>query len=128
MRFIIRSIKELKVRQEVYRVGLISLVSAVIWIGFDLYRAYSQTSVPKVLQQQLRPLNPSINIEQLSQLEKRIRLSESQLNSFVPILPEGEAELVVVSEGASREATNAGEQSATQTENPKEATGSSELE
>jgi len=107
MRFIARSIKELRWRRDLYRLGLFSVVVAFIWIGLDLYRAYTQTQVPQVLKEQLVPLNPSIDLEQLERLELRISLSEAELNNFVPILEGEEAELVVISGG--EEATTGGD-------------------
>lgn len=48
-----------------------TLITLCVWVGFEVYRAYSKVEIPEVLEKYLTPLDPSLNTQVLDQLEQR---------------------------------------------------------
>ncbi len=44
---------------------IITLLTVIAWAGFDFYHASTQPVLPKVLQQQVKPLNPTLDFSGL---------------------------------------------------------------
>ena len=42
-----------------------SLITTLAWIGFEVHRAYTTTTIPEVLEEQMAPLNPELDQEAL---------------------------------------------------------------
>lgn len=48
-----------------------TLTTLASWVGFEVYRAYTEVPVPEVLQRHLQPLDPRLDTSTLDQLEQR---------------------------------------------------------
>jgi hypothetical protein len=91
--------------------AICTTITVFVWIGFDVYRVLHRSSIPPVLQSQLRPLNPDFDKETLKSLEKRKTISQRELDSTpelnqLKLKEETEEE---VAGGETQEASPAGE-------------------
>jgi hypothetical protein len=48
-----------------------TLVTVVVWVGFEVYRAYTQVVIPTGLEKHLQPLSPTLRTEVFGKLEQR---------------------------------------------------------
>jgi len=44
---------------------LLTLLTVIAWAGFDFYHASTQPVLPKILQEQIRPLDPNLDFSVL---------------------------------------------------------------
>lgn len=44
---------------------VLSLVTTFVWIGFEVHRVYTTTTIPEVLEEQMKPINPELDQEAL---------------------------------------------------------------
>ena len=47
---------------------ILSLITTLLWTGFEIHRAYTTTTIPEVLEEQMKPINPQLNQEALKML------------------------------------------------------------
>lgn len=59
--------------------SIITLITVINWIGFELYRIYTAKPDPIVPAEILASLNPILDEEVLNKLQERVYLEESQL-------------------------------------------------
>ncbi len=73
-------------------IGLFTLLAVGSWVVFDVYRALVKTTVPEVLQEQIKSLDPEIEATIISDLNNRRQFSEEYLDTLTPrfLLGEGE--------------------------------------
>lgn len=50
---------------------VMTLVTLVSWVGFEVYRAYTRVTVPTVLARQLLELDPKLDMNVIGKIEKR---------------------------------------------------------
>jgi len=62
----------------------LSVVTVVLWIGVTVYRSLETTTIPKVLQEQLKPLRPDFDTRVLNNLNLRSRISDRELGTLPP--------------------------------------------
>ncbi|MGB9707671.1 MAG: hypothetical protein ACPL1D_02885 [Microgenomates group bacterium] len=62
--------------------SVITLITVLTWIGFEIYFVATKTTIPKVTQEQMAPLNPKIKKETIEQLKANLWFSEEELNTF----------------------------------------------
>jgi hypothetical protein len=65
-------------------IGVISLLAVGSWVIFDVYRAFTKTTVPKVLQKQIRPLESKIDTTLFTSIKSRRQFDDTQLDSVHP--------------------------------------------
>lgn len=68
-------------------IGVISLLAVGSWVTFEVYRATVKTTLPRVLQRQIKPLKGKINPETMENLKGRRQFETSLLESVVPRAP-----------------------------------------
>ncbi|MEK7163639.1 MAG: hypothetical protein AAB768_00675 [Patescibacteria group bacterium] len=51
---------------------VITLVTLSSWVGFEVYRAFTNTNIPDVSARLMRPLDPALNTALLSALKSRL--------------------------------------------------------
>lgn len=62
-------------------IGVFSLLAVGSWVGFEIYKNLTQTTVPKVLQEQIKPLETEIDDGVVIDLQNRRVFNEQLLNS-----------------------------------------------
>lgn len=65
-------------------IGVISLIAVGSWVIFDVYRSLTVTTVPRVLQRQIRPLESQLDEELFADIKARRQFTETELNSVTP--------------------------------------------
>lgn len=68
-------------------IGVISLLAVGSWVTFEVYRATVKTTLPRVLQRQIRPLKAKINPETMDNLKQRRQFEPGILESVIPRAP-----------------------------------------
>ena len=72
--------KKIKFGKDILVLTILTLVTTLTWIGFDVYKALTKTEIPKVLKKQTQPLKPQIATKTIKKLESRISFSPQELN------------------------------------------------
>lgn len=62
--------------------AIITLITLLVWAGFDIYRAYTKTQVKPDIRNQMTPINPKLNTEALKKLEQSRNISVEEINSL----------------------------------------------
>lgn len=60
-----------KIDRDIVMLLVMTMVTLISWVGFEVYRAYTKVTVPAVLARQLKEINPNLNTDVLNNLEKR---------------------------------------------------------
>ena len=87
--------KKRKTRKEnIFFLVITTTIAVFIWTGFNIYSSFNKSTIPQVLQQQLKPLKPTFNEKVLESLKKRKIISKKEIDSIPEItkfgLPEKE--------------------------------------
>lgn len=71
-----------------------TLIIVFLWIGFEVYRSYTETTIPKVITELIKPLSPAIDLATIEDIEKRYQISTEELNKPIETIstPETETE------------------------------------
>lgn len=59
---------------------ILTLVSVLTWIGIEAYHALTKEEIPRVLKEQILPLNDQLPREVFNELRARGSFSEEELN------------------------------------------------
>jgi hypothetical protein len=70
--------KESKFSKNLFYIAILTVITILTWIGFDVYRAFNKVEIPKNVQEQLTPLNPQVDMETLENLPKRLQIKEEE--------------------------------------------------
>jgi len=65
-------------------VASLSVITIALWIGITVYQSLKTSTIPKVLQEQLRPLRSDFDTQVLNNLNLRRRLSAGELENLPP--------------------------------------------
>ncbi|HUW21271.1 MAG TPA: hypothetical protein VMW41_01250 [Candidatus Bathyarchaeia archaeon] len=84
--------KKKRISQETLNLAIITLITVLVWAGFDIYRAYTETKVKLDVRQQLNPLNPKLDIEVIDLLSGKRQISLEEIKQAVPQLEAEETE------------------------------------
>ncbi len=58
--------------------SILTLITILTWIGFEVYRTAIKTTIPKVAQEQMKSLNPKINLETIESLKSNLSFTEEK--------------------------------------------------
>lgn len=76
--------KKFQLGKEALTLSILTLITALTWIGFEVHRALTRSEIPQVLQEQIAPLNPQIDQETLQILGARETISQEELAEVAP--------------------------------------------
>lgn len=62
--------KKAKISRDFLVLSILTLITILTWIGMEIYRSLVKSEIPKVLEEQLKPLNPEIEVTVFDMLEK----------------------------------------------------------
>jgi hypothetical protein len=60
--------------------SVLTLITVLTWIGFEVYRTATKTTIPEVTQRQMAPLEPKIKKETINQLRENLWFAEEELS------------------------------------------------
>ncbi|PIU03382.1 hypothetical protein COT44_02980 [Candidatus Shapirobacteria bacterium CG08_land_8_20_14_0_20_39_18] len=65
-----------KLPRQLFLFSILTLITAATWLAFDTYRAWNKRDIPEVLQEQIEPLNPQLDLKVLENLSNRIKIEK----------------------------------------------------
>lgn len=95
-------------------IAIMTTITIVLWIFFDVYRSLTAPSSIEVPEELLTPIDPSLDTQAFEVMTDRIYYSQGQTDAFVPREEEEESEEAV---GATDQETTASP-TPTQSETP----------
>lgn len=87
-----------KISRDLIIIAGLSVITVLLWIGITVYQSLVSPTIPKVLQEQLRPIRPDFDTQVLNTLNLRRTISERDLENLPPRI------LRLVEEGQSSQA------------------------
>lgn len=84
-----------KISRELLLLAILTLITVLTWISFEIYRTFTQPVSLKIPTTQLEPLDPKINMQIMENLAKRETISKEELNlplTTLPSTPSGQTE------------------------------------
>jgi len=64
---------------------ILTLLTSVMWVSFNVYRALTTETPAEVPKEIIEPLTPTLDRETINQIESRIFLDESQIPDVVSV-------------------------------------------
>jgi hypothetical protein len=84
---------EFKLGKNALILSIMTLITVLTWIIFEVYRTATKTTIPKVTQEQMAPLNSQIKKEIIEKLKENIWLSPEEAQSFSSSITSESAEV-----------------------------------
>ena len=72
--------KKVKLGKNTLLISIISLLTIASWIGFEVYRIATKTTISPTVREQMSPLSPRINREVIDSLKETLVFTEDELN------------------------------------------------
>jgi len=97
--------KKIKLGKDILMLAIFTLITALTWGGFAVWSAATKTTINKITQEQMAPLNPQIKREVFESLKKNSSFSEEEMNlpsQTIVSTPSAELESPLVATGASQ--------------------------
>ena len=63
--------KKSKIPREIFFLAVFTAITVFTWIGLEVYQTLSKKKTPKIIQSQLKPLDPNLDTEVIEGLKKR---------------------------------------------------------
>jgi len=95
--------KKLQLGKDALILAILTLITVITWIAFDVYRILAKTEIPRILQKQIAPLDSKIPVTTLEELEERISFSQEELGQVAVPVPEEESTEEELTEEAATE-------------------------
>ncbi|AKM79779.1 MAG: hypothetical protein UX85_C0001G0063 [Candidatus Beckwithbacteria bacterium GW2011_GWB1_47_15] len=111
----ISALYEKKLKRDIFRLSLMTLITVVIWIGVATYRAFTKSQVGGKIKSQIIPLTPTLDLDTMELTDQRLKVEPVNWDSLQPVfevVPETAEPEASLSEEASPsgEATASGSQ------------------
>lgn len=74
--------KKRKINRDILVLSVLTLITVLIWIAYDVYQALTKYTLPKVLEEQMKPLEPEIERTKIEKLKKRLSIPEEELEKI----------------------------------------------
>lgn len=59
-----------KFSRDLFIVSILTLITVITWIALDIYRVFNKNEIPKVLREQIEPLDPNLDIKIFNNLSE----------------------------------------------------------
>jgi len=76
--------KQSKIGKDILLLTILTLITVLTWVGLAVWSAATKTTINQVTQQQMAPLNPTINKNLIESLKKTSYFSEEEMNVTNP--------------------------------------------
>jgi len=84
--------QEYKFGKNILLLSIMTLITVIVWVGYEVYSAYTQTTVPRVIKELIRPLSPSIDEATIEDIKGKYQIPEEELNIVTQPVVEWETE------------------------------------
>lgn len=72
--------------------SIMTLITVTVWVGYEVYRVYTQTTVPRIIKELIKPLNPNIDETTIEDIGEKYQIPEKELNIVTQPIIELETE------------------------------------
>ena len=72
--------KKSRLGKEALTLSIMTVVTVVLWIAFDVYHAATKATKTKVTAEQLAPLDSRLNKETITNLKESLYFTEEEMN------------------------------------------------
>ncbi len=69
----------------IVQLAILTMITSIVWVGFEVYRAFTTEPAPTLASGALTPLDPTLDASNLNALQQRLYLSDSQLTVVTPV-------------------------------------------
>jgi len=73
--------KKIKFGKEALFLTVFSLLTVLTWVGFEIWRSASQTTIPKVSREQVLPLNANLTKNIFEKLGQNLSFTQEELDN-----------------------------------------------
>lgn len=76
-----------KIDRDILFLSILTLITVLTWIAFDVYKALTKYTIPHVLEEQMQSFNPKIDRAKIEKLKERLTIPEEELEkiTFFPV-------------------------------------------
>jgi len=72
--------EEYKFGKNMLILSVMTLITVIVWVSYEVYRAYTQTTVPQIIKELMTPLNPTIDEAVMETIKEKYQIPEEELN------------------------------------------------
>lgn len=84
----ISKLYEQRLRRDLFKLSILTLVTVVFWVGIVTYRALSKSQVKPDVKKQIKSLTPQIDLDTMENISRRRQAPEAAWGNIRPELPE----------------------------------------
>ncbi len=84
----ITKLYENRLRRDIFRLSIITLVTVLIWIGIATFRTLSKEQIKPNVKKQIIPLTATIDLDTMENIKKRRQIPDVAWENIKPELPE----------------------------------------
>lgn len=78
-------------RKDLFLLSILTLITAIGWIVFDIYHASVDTTIPPEIEEQLTPITPTFERKVVESLKNRQFVEPQRTQGFPETIPTGAA-------------------------------------
>lgn len=79
--------KKSRFSKDLFIFSVLTVITALTWIGLDAYRSLAKKEIPKILQEQIEPLVPQLETKILDTISQRTPIIPGELLDNLPSTP-----------------------------------------
>ncbi|MEA3355456.1 MAG: hypothetical protein U9Q63_03160 [Patescibacteria group bacterium] len=83
----ISKIYENQLKNQLFKLSLMTIITVIIWIGFATYESLSKSKIGKTTHLQIKPLTASLDFDTIKDIKSREKITKADWDSLVPQLP-----------------------------------------
>jgi len=84
--------QEYKFGKNILVLSIMTLITVIVWVGYEVYSTYTQATVPRIIKELTKPLNPNIDEEAIEDIQEKYQIPEEELNVVTQSIIELETE------------------------------------
>lgn len=85
--------KEFRLGKDALILAIMTLITAMTWVGLEVYRVSIKTTIPKITQEQMQSMDSSLDTKVIEDLKADLSFSDEELNlSSLPLSTESATE------------------------------------
>ena len=85
----ISKLYEKRLRSDLFKLSIISVVTVIIWIGVATYQSLSKSKVSKITKMQIKPLTARLDLDTIENIKSRREIVQVDWTDLTPQLPSG---------------------------------------
>ncbi|MFC1627298.1 hypothetical protein ACFL18_01925 [Patescibacteria group bacterium] len=84
----ISQLYEKRLRGDLFKVSIASLITVVIWVGIATYRAFTEEDIKVDVKKQIKTLTPTLDVDTIDNIKQRQAVPEEDWDSLGAVAPE----------------------------------------